>query len=269
MTLDDYHKSLGCKIQGTWNIHNVSIERPSSLDFFVLLSSVSGVCGRKGQANYAAGNAFLDAFAAYRQSLNLAACSISLGAVEHIGYIAENKTLQKSFDDKVWYGIGENLLRQILNFSIQQQHSHPINPQSASHMITGIQVPQPGNSPLLYDPRFSGLTWYDKSFKEHKSTDGSQDVRAMLVAIRSNADFKTILGLAIDVCNRFLAQSLRTGSSLDPTRPLSVYGVDSLVAVEFRGFMKMELGVDLTTLEVLSASSLISLCEQVIKRIQN
>ncbi|RWA09891.1 hypothetical protein EKO27_g5202 [Xylaria grammica] len=268
MTLDDYHTALGCKVQGTWNLHNISLEQSSSLDFFTLLSSVSGISGRKGQANYSAGNTFLDAFASYRQSLGLVACSISLGAVEHIGYLAEHGTLRKGFDEKDWHGIGENLLRQILSFSIQQQLPSPINPTSTSHMITGIQVPLPRDSQLLRDPKFGGLSSHDKIIEASNSTDGSEDVRAVFVAIRSKAELKTILNLTIEVCNRYLVQSLRMPSPLDPARPLSVYGVDSLVAVEFRGFVRMELGVELTTLEVLSASSLTSICEQVIRRIQ-
>ncbi|KAI5920291.1 reducing type I polyketide synthase [Camillea tinctor] len=259
MTLEDYHQSIRCKVQGTWNIHNVSIEQPFSLDFFTLLSSVSGICGQKGQANYAAANTFLDAFAAYRQNLNLAACSISLGVIEHIGYIAEHQTLRKHFDENIWYGIGESLLRQIFASSIQQQHPDPISPTSVAHMITGIHVPQPKDSMLLRDPRFYGLGPNNRNNEKNEASNGPQDVRSLLLAINSNADPKTIFSLTVDICDRYLCQSLKMPSPLDRTRPLSVYGVDSLVAVEFRGFVKMELGVELTTLEVLSASSLTSL----------
>ncbi|KAK9415512.1 putative Polyketide synthase [Seiridium unicorne] len=235
MTLEEFHEAMNCKVQGTWNIHNVSLEQSSSLDFFTLLSSVSGVCGNKGQANYAAANTFLDAFAVYRRSLKLNACSISLGVANNRGYLAEHQNLRQNFDSAIWYGIGEKLLRQILDYSIQQQKPDASGLSGTAHLITGIQVPQPRDSHLLYDPRFSALLSRDSGVERQQSKDGSQDVRALLLALRSKADAKTVLGLMIEVCDSYLVKSLRMSTSLDPTRPLSDYGVDSLVAVEFRG----------------------------------
>ena len=52
MTWDDWHAAMGCKAQGNWNLHEVSIATGSELDFFVMFSSVSGIVGNMGQANY-------------------------------------------------------------------------------------------------------------------------------------------------------------------------------------------------------------------------
>ncbi|WP_198863972.1 ketoreductase domain-containing protein [Bacillus velezensis] len=56
---------LSPKVQGTINLDLAS--RAMELDFFVLCSSLSGITGNVGQADYAAANAFVDAFAAYRK----------------------------------------------------------------------------------------------------------------------------------------------------------------------------------------------------------
>ncbi|ETS73451.1 hypothetical protein PFICI_15056 [Pestalotiopsis fici W106-1] len=269
MKVHEFYEALNCKVRGTWNIHNVSLEQPSSLDFFTLLSSVSGICGNKGQANYASANTFLDAFAAYRQRLGLNACSISLGVINHRGYLAEHQTVRDSFDSAIWHGIGEKLLGQILESSIQRQEYSPENVLGAAHIITGIQFPQPKESHLLYDARFSGLLSRESSVGKQQPTDGSQDVRALLLALRSKADAKTVSALVMAVCERYLVKSLRLSGALDPTRPLSDYGVDSLVTVEFRGYLRVHLGVELSTLEVLNASSLVSICKTVLERIEH
>lgn len=51
---------------------------------------MSGLVGQLGQANYAAGNTFLDSFAAYRLQQGHPACSINLGPIEEVRYLAND-----------------------------------------------------------------------------------------------------------------------------------------------------------------------------------
>jgi hypothetical protein len=76
------------KVQGNWNLHQAT--QNDQLDFFVSFSSISGLIGQPGQANYAAANTFLDAFVRYRQSIGLPASVIDLGIVNDIGYVSES-----------------------------------------------------------------------------------------------------------------------------------------------------------------------------------
>ena len=52
MTLDDWRIALAPKLDGSRNLHELL---PSELDFFIMLSSVVGIHGSAGQANYAGG----------------------------------------------------------------------------------------------------------------------------------------------------------------------------------------------------------------------
>ena len=77
------------KIDGIWNLHHAFLT-PSSLDFFIMLSSLVGISGNPSQAAYTAASVFLDAFANFRTAQNLPAITFDLGRVVDIGIVADS-----------------------------------------------------------------------------------------------------------------------------------------------------------------------------------
>ena len=177
--------------------------------------------------------------------------------------------MQNHFDDRQWIGINEYVLHKIMGLSLLQQTA-TINAASASQLITGVPVPQPADSELVHDARFSPLFRPDSDGEIPGSgpNSGEKDVQALLLLRSSGADPAALINAAVAAVGSKFERTLRLIEPMEPGKSLSTHGLDSLSAVELRNWIRMELGVEVTVLEITSASSLTALCEKTVSKMQ-
>ncbi|KAK2602238.1 hypothetical protein N8I77_008788 [Diaporthe amygdali] len=232
MSIEDWDTAVRPKVQGTWNLHNVTVERGLKLDFFLLFSSLSGVLGQIGQANYASANTFLDAFVQYRDSMGLPCSAIDLGAMEGIGYLAENQELLRKMQGSGWRPVREAELLESLNLAM-------MSPAGRKQGSSGVG----GAAAATND----GLRVFLASIKSDPSVLDSPESAALL---------------GTEIGRKLAGLLLLSDQAVDLTVSTADLGLDSLVAVELRGWWKLTFGFDISTLEMLSMGTLEALSKR-------
>ncbi|KAF4884019.1 Highly reducing polyketide synthase FUM1 [Colletotrichum fructicola] len=283
MTHEEWTTAVDPKVLGTWNLHNACVSCGLELDFFLLFSSISGIVGQKGQANYAGANTFLDAFVQYRHSLGMAAASIDVGAMIDYGYLAENPVMMEKLTAQGMYGVKIPQLLDavsvLVNQPIPQLSKIPtrtfFNP---SQLILGHR-----SLTSLLDPSNRVIWKEDSRMAVYYNSDGARRVTevntvnssALQTFLTSTLTDPLLLSspeapvfLARQIGGqlfRLLLKPAENDDEIDAKMSLQDAGLDSLVAVEMRSWWKGVFGFDISVLEILGMGSLLALGERAAK----
>lgn len=266
MSREAFQRTLAPKVRGSWNLHH---HVPADVDFFVMLSSASGIIGNRGQANYAAANTFQDALAVHRRARGLAASSLDLGAIMGIGWLAENVTTGHSFAPlrmAVNEGIRPEEFLACLEYHVlghdAGRPAQAVMGCATSGDFAARGMPQPT---FMRSPLFAQLRT-----QSGRGTDGGGDVSgddgaAVRNGLKAAADADAAAAV---VCQALVKRIARvTGipvADVSPAQPTHAYGIDSLVAIELRNFVSQAMGADVPILDVMSNRSIEVLSQEIV-----
>ncbi|KAJ6105499.1 Acyl transferase/acyl hydrolase/lysophospholipase [Penicillium capsulatum] len=266
MSYDDWQVAVEPKVQGSWNLHEAL---PTNLDFFVMLSSVAGIFGNRGQANYAAGNTFQDGLAAFRAAKGMNASSINLGSVSKVGWVADNRSSMRTHTATLFELLRENEVHTAVEYMIDPRNKKKLTDGASSQLVLGLPtaeicrqngIPPPTylNYSLFTHLRTAAVpTSTEKSEAEAIST-------ADLLTAASNLD-EAVKIVSAGISKKLSSLLAIPVSDINP-RQFSFGGIDSLVAMEFLSWIVKDLKAEVSLLDIMSAQNVQALSEKVSQR---
>ncbi|WP_456303040.1 SDR family NAD(P)-dependent oxidoreductase [Streptomyces rimosus] len=223
------------KVDAAWHLHEAT--KDLGLSAFIMFSSVSGVLGAPGVANYASANAFLDGLIRHRAALGLPGQSLVWGHWDGGGMAdAMNQaTVQRMrLNGMAPVSIEEGMEL----FDIARGYAEPV--VMAVGLIPGARVPE-GQIP----PLFRGLVRHSRRTAVNAaSTSASPDTFAQqLLALPEGERVRHLVDLvrteAATILGHVSAEEIEAG------RDFYELGIDSLTSIELRNRLATVTGLQL------------------------
>ncbi|MEU1409286.1 type I polyketide synthase [Streptomyces sp. NPDC005728] len=230
------HRSWLPKAYGAWRLHEAT--RELELDWWVGFSSVAALHGMPGQPAYATGNAYLDALVAMRRAQGLPGTAIAWGAWAEIGAVAG---VDLPWLHPIHPAEGAEVLATVLGQDLGQVGALRLN---TAPLVTSF--PQlmrvPYFEPLLRPYADSSDDWAGVSRLRKLAPEAAK--AAVSSQLRSR--IASVLGHAPDAPD-----------TLDVASPLSMLGVDSLLAVRIRHAVQHDFDLTLPLSLLLRGASVV------------
>lgn len=271
MTNAQWLTAVHAKVKVSWNLHKVL---PKEMDFFISLSSLSGIYGSPGQSNYAAGCSFQDALARHRTLTGYrGSVTFDLGWMSTIGIVSESQDLRR-------YQQNARIMQQVNDTDLFATLDHYCNPSlapiDAEHTQVLIGVFTHGNfhlrgetpSAYLDRPLFAAFNaphlWATRT-SSFQANGSAQASTSML--FRQAGTIRERSAIVVAAIRAKLARSLGIEiGDVDPRGKPSDYGTDSLMAVELRNWIRNDFGVLIAVFDITGGNDILLISKLVAER---
>jgi len=252
MDEDRFRKVLQPKVDGAMHLHHLS--QGMNLDNFVVFSSISSLIGNIGQANYVAANAFLDAFAHWRKSMNLAVTTVNLGVLKESGVVSRNENIEKILEGTGIHGFTDKQVMQGIDFIIKEK------PTQLGFFDLNWSV-------ISKSFGKSGIALFSEIDKLHTDeeltlTEIQATNREKIVNLDPTAQHEFIQTLLKEQLGKILRIPI---ASIKSDKGINLLGVDSILTIEFMRMIKESLAVEIAPIEFLTGPSVRQLSSKIIE----
>ena len=262
--MEDFQTSLATKVYGTQNLHNAF--SGSDLDFFVTLSSAIGIIGGHGQANYAAGNTFLDAFADSQPRSHTHYMSIDIGTVADAQANTEGRN--NNLRQASLIPIEIDKLLGALEYSM----STKARDSDCKQIFIGFD----GNPPLRTKgtnamPQSTTFSDFVQGIDAEPTTDDTTQFSQSLTSGSGSANetmFQQHTRIIRSITRKLASLIISETREISTNKPLRELGLDSLLAIDLNTWILSEFHVNLSAPETLGQISITALAETIISRLQ-
>ncbi|MFE9629376.1 SDR family NAD(P)-dependent oxidoreductase, partial [Streptomyces sp. NPDC006527] len=239
LSVDRLAGVLRAKVDAAWNLHRLTWHH--GVARFVLFSSVAGLVGNAGQANYAAANTFLDALAWHRQSLGLPATSLAWGLWDNAEGMAGSLA---DADVARWKRNGIAPLKAELGlelFDAALASSEPLLVPADLDLTALRELADEGALRHL----FTGLVRTRRRQAAGAKRAGGSSWTQRVIQLAPEARADAVQQTVQETVGLVLGHGTDTG--VDPVRAFKELGFDSLTAVELRNRLNSVTGLRLPT----------------------
>ncbi|KAL1852331.1 Mycolipanoate synthase [Paecilomyces lecythidis] len=259
------------KVKGSWNLHQAF--SLAALDFFVVLSSITSICGSVGQASYASANAYLDALIRYRRSLGLPGATLNLGGVADIGCFAREPEWITAANLWELNLLNEEQVIQSVEAAIRvSQTSYCLHGVAATgQIITGMSTTRTQPDPAARIP------WRDARYRLFANIGETQkDVQQERIAdklkgfLRKAQQSPNLLKepAGRDLLLEYIGLHMNEKAGMDAERAQFVtMSIDSILLIEAIGNIRRNLGLDLALASLAGANAVGDLSRVILERL--